>query len=87
MQFEKTVRFLGDNVLEMRDGTKLHQVELFAEGEGSVKVNVSGSNTDVLTALNGLTFGQTVHCVFALRPADKLYRLALVGAFADKPGK
>ena len=78
MQFEKVVVFLGYKDMTLRDGTGLRSINLYVDDE-TVTVNVQVTNLPVMGAVSGLNFGDKCCVTFALRKADKLYRLSLVG--------
>lgn len=81
MQFEKKVVFLGYKSMTLsRDNAVMHTVSFFdSEAQDTVHVNVMDSNGPVSSVLPSLSFGSPCAASFALRPADRLYRLSLVG--------
>lgn len=80
MQFEKKVVYLGDRTVTLKDGTLMHGLSFFdTEAQDTVEVNVMGSNSAVCSVLPSVSFGASCNATFALRSADRLYRLALVG--------
>ena len=84
MQFEKKVVFLGDRTVLLKDGTLMHGLSFFdPDAHDTVGVNVMASNTAVCSVLSSGAFGASCNATFALRPADKLYKLALVGLSAS----
>lgn len=79
MQFKKDVIYLGMQKKQLQDGVLLYTVSLFlAEEQIPIEINVLGTATDLLSCLVMLKFGDKVKATFALRPKDKLYRLALL---------
>lgn len=84
MQFDKKVVFLGDRTVTLKDGTLMHSLSFFdPDAQDTVGVNVMASNTAVCSVLPSVAFGASCNATFALRPADKLYKLALVGLSAS----
>lgn len=80
MQFEKKVVYLGDRTVTLKDGTVMHGLSFFdGDAQDTVEVNVMASNTAVCSVLPSVAFGAPCNATFALRSADRLYRLALVG--------
>lgn len=80
MQFTKKVLYLGYKPMNLKDGTVLNSITFFdPDAQDSVQVNVQANNRAVSDLLGALSFGSPCDATFALRPADKLYRLALAG--------
>ena len=79
MKFDKQVLFLGISANELKDGGVYYTVQFFEMGGEPVAVNVMSNdrNADMLKVLLALEFGDKVSVTFALRPADKLYKLGL----------
>lgn len=77
MQFNKEAVFLGVKDMKMRDGAVLKNITFFVDG-AAVEVSVLATNTAVVSALEGLSFGASCTATFMLRKSDKLYRLSLV---------
>lgn len=79
MKFEKEVLFLGITANELRDGGVYYTVQFYEQGGDPVSVNVMSNdrNAEMLKILLALEFGDKVMATFALRPADKLYKLGL----------
>lgn len=83
MNFEKKVVFLGMSEMSFRDGHKLYQVEMFSQGESSVKVNVMDDRLELLSVLNGLSFGDAIKVTFRLQAFEKAYKLGMVSVVKD----
>lgn len=84
MQFVKKVVYLGDRTVTLKDGMLMHGLSFFdADSQDTVEVNVMASNSAVCSVLPSVSFGSPCDATFALRPADKLYKLALVGLSAS----
>lgn len=80
MQFTKKVLYLGCKSMTLKDGAVLNSLTFFdLEDQDSVQVNVAASNKAISDLLPALSFGTSCDATFALRPSDKLYRLALAG--------
>lgn len=80
MQFNKKVIFLGYKPMTLKDGAVLNSITFFDPADqDSVQVNVAATNKAVSDLLGVLSFGASCNATFALRPADRLYRLALAG--------
>lgn len=87
MQFTKKVLYLGYKSMTLKDGAVLNSITFFdAEDQDSVQVNVAATNQAVTALLSKLSFGSPCDATFALRPSDKLYRLALAG-LSESSGK
>ena len=85
MQFNKKVIFLGYKSMTLKDGAVLNALSFFDPvDQDGVQVNVPATNKAVSDLLGVLSFGASCDATFALRPADKLYRLALAGLSASK---
>lgn len=76
MEFTKEVIFMGVKDMTLRDGTLLHSVTFFVDGE-AVTVNVLDTNGPVVSKLLMLEFTDKCLATFTLRKTDKLYRLSL----------
>lgn len=76
MSFEKEVVFLGYRDMQLKDGTILHTVSMYVEGQ-ALEVNVMDSNITVMSVVKSLSFGASATATFTLRKADKQYRLSL----------
>lgn len=79
MEFKKDVLFLGMQANSLKDGAVYYTISLFVPDiQQTVQVNVMESSKALIEALLACQFGDPLHATFALRPKDKLYRLALV---------
>ena len=78
MLFDKDVVYLGYREMTMKDGTVLYAVSMYADGQ-ALEVSVLATNAAVMSAVKSLKFGDSAVATFALRKADKLYRLSLTG--------
>lgn len=79
MKFEKEVLFLGISANELKDGGVYYTVQFFEQGADPVTVNVGNGerSAEMVQVLLSLEFGDKLRATFFLRPADKLYKLAL----------
>ena len=81
MEFTKEVIYLGMSPNQLSDGGQYFTVNLFLpETNSTIQVNVMDNkqNYDTVSTLAVMNFGDKFTAVFALKPKDKLYRLALV---------
>ena len=78
MLFDKDVVYLGYREMTMKDGTVLYTVSMYVDGQ-ALEVSVLATNAAVMSAVKSLKFGDSAVATFALRKADKLYRLSLTG--------
>lgn len=79
MEFKKDVLFLGMQPNTLSDGKTYYTVSLFVPDiQATVQVNVMETSKALVEALMACQFGDPLNATFALRPKDKLYRLALV---------
>lgn len=81
MEFTKEVYYLGMGVNQLSDGGRYYTVNLFsADTNATVQVNVmdNKANDSMLSTLALMQFGDKFTATFALKPKEKLYRLALV---------
>lgn len=79
MQFEKEVVYLGMTANKLSDGTPYYSVNFYSVKDNlPVTVNIMGSARDILDHLASAKFGTAMVATFALRPREKLYKLALV---------
>jgi len=79
MEFKKEVLFLGMQPNTLSDGKTYYTVSLFVPDiQATVQVNVMETAKALIEALMACQFGDPLNATFALRPKDKLYRLALV---------
>lgn len=80
MEFQKNVLFLGMQPNTLSDGKTYYTVSLFVPDiQQTVQVNVMETAKSLLDTLMACQFGDPLNATFALRPKDKLYRLALIG--------
>lgn len=79
MEFQKNVLFLGMQPNSLSDGKTYYTVSLFVPDiQATVQVNVMETARVLVESLSLCQFGDSLNATFALRPKDKLYRLALV---------
>lgn len=78
MLFDKDIVYLGYREMTMKDGTVLYTVSMYVDGQ-ALEVSVLATNAAVMSAVKSLKFGDSAVATFALRKADKLYRLSLTG--------